>query len=83
MSSIVLNMIVKTSLYNFGNTPNLANSITFDYWVILTLAPQMERKPHLELFSEGIRELHKDEWQNFAHNRNLSQIMQEERETIF
>lgn len=76
MSSIVLNMIVKNEAHIILETlQNLVNSITFDYWVISdTGSTDGTENLILNFFSEvGIPgELHKDEWQNFAHNRNLA-----------
>ncbi|MFS9028236.1 glycosyltransferase [Streptococcus cristatus] len=76
MSSIVLNMIVKNEAHIILETlQNLVNSITFDYWVISdTGSTDGTENLILNFFSEvGIPgELHKDEWQNFAYNRNLA-----------
>ena len=76
MSSIVLNMIVKNEAHIILETlQNLVNSITFDYWVISdTGSTDGTENLILNFFSEvGIPgELYKDEWQNFAHNRNVA-----------
>lgn len=69
-------MIVKNEAHIILETlQNLVNSITFDYWVISdTGSTDGTENLILNFFSEvGIPgELHKDEWQNFAHNRNLA-----------
>lgn len=69
-------MIVKNEAHIILETlQNLVNSITFDYWVISdTGSTDGTENLILNFFSEvGIPgELHKDEWKNFAHNRNLA-----------
>lgn len=69
-------MIVKNEAHIILETlQNLVNSITFDYWVISdTGSTDGTENLILNFFSEvGIPgELHKDEWQNFAYNRNLA-----------
>lgn len=69
-------MIVKNEAHIILETlQNLVNSITLDYWVISdTGSTDGTENLILNFFSEvGIPgELHKDEWQNFAHNRNLA-----------
>lgn len=76
MSSIVLNMIVKNEAHIILETlQNLIETIKFDYWVISdTGSVDGTENIILKFFSErGIPgELHRDEWRDFAYNRNLA-----------
>lgn len=74
--SICLNMIVKNESHIIKKTlENLCSKIDFSYWVICdTGSTDNTCEIIVEFFSNKniLGELHKDEWQDFAHNRTLA-----------
>ena len=74
--SICLNMIVKNESHIIKKTlENLCSKIEFSYWVICdTGSTDNTCEIIVDFFSNKNipGELHKDEWQNFAHNRTVA-----------
>lgn len=74
--TICLNMIVKNESHIIKKTlENLCSKIDFSYWVICdTGSTDNTCEIIVEFFSNKniLGELHKDEWQDFAHNRTLA-----------
>ncbi len=75
-STICLNMIVKDEAHVIGKTlANILDKTRIDYWVICDTGSSDDTIKIIEDFfgeAEIEGEIHRHEWKDFAHNRNLA-----------
>ena len=76
MTTICLNMIVKNESHIIKKTLiNIVKYIKLDYWIICDTGSSDKTIEIIEQFFEELSipgEMHKHEWKDFSHNRNLS-----------
>ena len=74
--SICLNMIVKNESHIIKRTlEKLCSKIVFSYWVICDTGSTDNTREIITDFFKSLKipgEMHKDEWQDFAHNRTIA-----------
>ena len=76
MTTICLNMIVKNESHIIKKTLiNIVKYVKLDYWIICDTGSSDKTIEIIEQFFEELSipgEMHKHEWKDFSHNRNLS-----------